>query len=157
MQIIRNIPNFNIGPGPCKFVDSFPFIKGQVCSTKCDNILNFLKIQYKHEILRVVFWTPIKKLSMFYCNWGVKRIKNFSKTACIPPVMLGLQPVILTDSKWQNKIWWLKFDQPWLPAPLLTRCCPRGRDVWFSSELISKPLQFSASILQSVEIYICKG
>lgn len=55
MQIIRNIPNFNIGPGPCKFVDSFPFIKGQVCSTKCDNILNFLKIQYKHEILRVVF------------------------------------------------------------------------------------------------------
>lgn len=38
MEVIRNGHNFSIGTGPCKFVYSFPFIKGGVCSTKCDNV-----------------------------------------------------------------------------------------------------------------------
>lgn len=29
MHVIGNRHNFSIGSGPCKFVDSFPFIKGE--------------------------------------------------------------------------------------------------------------------------------
>lgn len=50
----------------------------------------------------------VNSLFFLNCNWGEKSVEYFSKTLWIPPIMLGLEPVILTDIKWQKKVWWLE-------------------------------------------------